>query len=168
MSWVWLHVDLAAMAIAGGSSAGSWVLPCRHNMVTALQEQSYGHSVMHMRMALQVQNFVHPVIFCGLGANAAAAALGAVQRQTHGDVLRNYMSQVSYWINKVQKRLYQTVFDKIFAILECVGDAESLVRCGAVGCACCRSCTASAASVRSQFCQPTIFAPVAWLDFGTG
>lgn len=37
---------------------------------------------------------MHPVIFCGLGANAAAAALGTLQAQPHGDVLRSYMSKV--------------------------------------------------------------------------
>lgn len=43
---------------------------------------------------MQVHNYVHPVIFCGVGANAAAAALGAVQQQPHAEVLRTYMHKV--------------------------------------------------------------------------
>jgi hypothetical protein len=43
---------------------------------------------------MQVHSYVHPVVFCGVGANAAAAALAAVQQQPHADVLRAYMSEV--------------------------------------------------------------------------
>ena len=46
-------------------------------------------------MRMQVHNYVHPVIFCGVGANAAAAALAAVVQQPHADVLRSYMSKVN-------------------------------------------------------------------------
>jgi hypothetical protein len=45
---------------------------------------------------VQVHSYVHPVIFCGVGANAAASALSAVQQQPHTDVLRAYMSEVGW------------------------------------------------------------------------
>lgn len=42
-------------------------------------------------LPLRAQTYAHPVMLCGIGANAAAAALGVIRQQSHSAVLHDYM-----------------------------------------------------------------------------